>query len=590
MSLFGSLFTGVSALNVQSQSMAIISNNIANVNTTGFKRAEAAFFSLVTSESRLTRYSPGTVAVNRIQRVNQQGPIQQTSSSTDVAVSGNGMIPVKRSTDSGQEYLYTRSGSFSEDAQGLLRNTAGFVLYAWPIDSNGNLPAAQGDLTSLVPADVAFLGGLTRPTNVAEMSINLNAAEVDQNPHTYSTPAQLPIPGTQNPDFSRTLRVYDTLGSAQDMTLQFRKIVGPMAYATSGTSALEGADLFVGGTSTPAIAAGNQFSVTVPVSAVGPAITRTYTFVAGAPAAANEVQTVQDLLDEIAADFPNRLELRLDDSGRLVFQNKDIRDTFTLANVAGTPLTAANTLEMIPDPSDADLTYDAEAPTSGPYLPTDPYPDQGDFPAFQNANDPNTQGWWQMTVMHPDGSTLSEGLLNFNGDGTINATPNADGNIRIALTAINWGNGSDPQDIEVDVERFSQFQSESSVIFSDQDGAELGLRTGVEINREGEVIARFSNGASATLYKVPLVTFASVNGLKEISGTAYSETEESGEENLREAGTGGAGFFEPSTTENSNVDLADEFAKMIITQRAFSAGTKVINTADQMTEELLRLR
>ena len=186
MSLFGSLFTGVSALNVQSQSMAIISNNIANVNTTGFKRAEAAFFSLVTSESRLTRYSPGTVAVNRIQRVNQQGPVQQTSSSTDVAVSGNGMIPVKRSTDSGQEYLYTRSGSFSEDAQGLMRNTAGFVLYAWPIDSNGNLPAAQGDLTSLVPADVAFLGGLTRPTNVAEMSINLNAAEADQNPHTYT--------------------------------------------------------------------------------------------------------------------------------------------------------------------------------------------------------------------------------------------------------------------------------------------------------------------------------------------------------------------------------------------------------------------
>lgn len=590
MSLFGSLFTGVSALNVQSQSMAIISNNIANVNTTGFKRAEAAFYSLVTSESRLTRYSPGTVAVNRIQRVNQQGPIQQTSSSTDVAISGNGMIPVKRSTDSGQEYLYTRSGSFSEDSQGLMRNTAGFVLYAWPIDSDGNLPAAQGDLTSLVPADVAFLGGLTRPTNVAEMSINLNAAETEHNPHTYAVPTELPIPGTQNPDFSRSLRVYDTLGSAQDMTLQFRKIVGPMAYATSGATALEGSDLFVGGTSTPAIVAGNQFSLTVPLSAVGPAVTQTYTFVAGAPAAANEVQTVQDLIAEVNADFPNRMELRLDDSGRLVFQAADVRDTFTLANVAGTPLTAANTLEIIPDPGDADLTYDAEAPTSAPYIATDPYPQQGDFPAFQNANDPNTQGWWQMTILHPDGSTLSEGLLNFNGDGTVNATPDAEGNIRINLTGIDWGNGAELQDLQIDVERFSQFQSESSVIFSDQDGAELGLRTGVEINREGEIIARFSNGASATLYKIPLITFASVNGLKEVSGTAYSETDESGEENLREAGSGGAGFFEPSTTENSNVDLADEFAKMIITQRAFSAGTKVINTADQMTEELLRLK
>lgn len=590
MSLFGALFTGVSALNVQSQSMAIISNNIANVNTTGFKRAEAAFYSLVTSEGRLTRYSPGTVAVSRVQRVNQQGPVQQTSSGTDVAVSGNGMIPVKRSTTSDQEYLYTRSGSFSEDAQGLLRNTAGFILYAWPIDSDGNLPSAQGDLTSLVPADVAFLGGLTRPTNVAEMSINLNAAETENNPHTYAVPSQLPIPGSQNPDFSRTLRVYDTLGSSEDMTLQFRKVVGPMAYATSGATALEGSDLFVGGTSTPAIAAGNQFSLTVPLSAAGPLVTQTYTFVAGAPAAANEIQTVQDLINEINADFPNRMELRINDNGRLVFQAADVRDTFTLANVAGTPLTAANTLQMIVDPGDGDLTYEAEAPTSGPYLVTDPYATQGDFPAFQNANNPNTQGWWQMTILHPDGSTISEGLLNFNGDGTINATPDSEGNIRINLTNIDWGNGSDPQDLQIDVERFSQFQSESSVIFSDQDGAELGLRTGVEINRDGEVIARFSNGASATLYKIPLITFANVNGLKEVSGTAYSETEESGEENLREAGRGGAGFFEPSTTENSNVDLADEFAKMIITQRAFSAGTKVINTADQMTEELLRLK
>jgi flagellar hook protein FlgE len=78
--------------------------------------------------------------------------------------------------------------------------------------------------------------------------------------------------------------------------------------------------------------------------------------------------------------------------------------------------------------------------------------------------------------------------------------------------------------------------------------------------------------------------------LTEVSGTAYSESEESGEENLREAGSGGAGFVEPSTLEASNVDLADEFARLIVSQRAFGAGTKVITTVDQMTEDLLRLR
>jgi flagellar hook protein FlgE len=74
MSLFGSLYTGVSALSAQSQSTSMISNNIANVNTTGFKRSEAAFYSLVTTETRSSRYSPGTVGVNRVQKVNQQGP------------------------------------------------------------------------------------------------------------------------------------------------------------------------------------------------------------------------------------------------------------------------------------------------------------------------------------------------------------------------------------------------------------------------------------------------------------------------------------------------------------------------------------
>src|SRR5690606_20980729 len=127
MGLFGSLFTGVSALFAQSQTTAIISNNIANINTTGFKRSEAAFQSLVTSESRLSRYSPGTASINRIQRVSLQGSTQQSASSTDASISGNGFFPVKRAATDVQEFLYTRAGQFAEDSQGLLTNASGFV-------------------------------------------------------------------------------------------------------------------------------------------------------------------------------------------------------------------------------------------------------------------------------------------------------------------------------------------------------------------------------------------------------------------------------------------------------------------------------
>lgn len=576
MSLFGSLFTGVSGLNAQSQSTAIISNNIANVNTVGFKRSEASFFSLVTTESRSSTYSPGTVAVNRIQRVDQQGPIQQTSSSTDVAVSGNGFFTVKRSADDLQEFLYTRSGSFSEDAQGLLRNTAGFVLYGWPIDADGNLPANQGDLGSLIPVDVAFLGGLTRPTSTAEISLNLDSEAVDT---TLAGALTGPV------DFSRSLNVFDSLGAAQQLTFEFTKVYGPQATAAGSISDLNATDNLITDLGlTPA----DTFTLSSDLG--GPL---TLTVVAGTPTLPGQVQTVNDIITEINASALGATAY-LGNDGELVIIRNDYTggagNFITLQNGIGTPLTGLGLpSSAVPIPGD-DLsggTYNNGLPTDSPPYSSGGYPGPQFLPGDAQYND---RGWWQVNIIHPDGTSITNGLINFNGNGTVNALPDSSGNIDINLTQINWGNGSEPQNIDVDIERFSQFAGNFDVIFADQNGAELGLRTGVEIDREGFVVARFSNGATAQLYKLPLVTFSNPNGLTEVSGTAYSENQESGEENLREAGTGGAGFLETSTIEASNVDLGDEFARLIVSQRAFSANTRVINTVDEMTEDLLRLR
>lgn len=577
MGLFGSLFTGVSALFAQSQNTAIISNNIANVNTTGYKRSEASFQSLVTSESRSSRYSPGTVSVNRIQKVDQQGALQQTASATDASVSGNGFFPVKRGTGFGQEFLYTRAGQFSEDAQGLLRNASGFALYAWPIDANGNLPANQGDLVSLVPADVAFLGGLTRPTSSAQLAINLDANEVDETLTNALTSA---------PDFSRGLTVYDALGAAQTLTLNYTKTYGPMGTAAGTIGNLTTTSTMItnlGGVD------GNQFSVESEAGV--PTVYEIDTVPTnGSTPGTVPVATLADLISDINANIPG-VSAFLGNNGELVIQRDDFAaggESVTLTNITGTPL---GNLGLTAGTYASSTLNNASYDNGGP-ADTPPYSSEG-FPAF--ANNPgdanyNRRGWWQLSVVHPDGSTITNGLINFNGDGTINALPDSDGNIDIGLNNIDWGNGSSPQSLNIDIERFSQFTGNYDVIFSDQNGAELGLRTGVEITRDGFVVARFSNGASANLYKIPLVTFANANGLTEVSGTAYTETEESGEENLRQAGQGGAGFIEPSTLESSNVDLADEFAKLIIAQRAFGAGTRTINTVDQMTQDLLSLR
>jgi flagellar hook protein FlgE len=572
MSLFGSLFTGVSGLGAQSQSTSMIANNIANVNTTGFKRSEAAFYSLVTSEGRSTKYSPGTVATTRIQRVNQQGPIQQTGSSTDAAVSGNGLFAVKRDSSDTQEFLYTRNGSFSEDASGLLRNTANFVLYGWPIDATGGLPANQGDLTSLVPVDVAFLGGLTRPTSSAEIALNLNAKEVEKD---LTTALTAPV------DFTRGLTVYDTLGSAQVLTLEFVKTYGPHGTAGGIVSDLSTTDSLVNDLG---LSAGDQFSVAIDGGAA-----TTLTIVAGAPGA-GQVQTVGDIINAVNA-IPGAHAF-IGNDGELAIQRDDYTGgaamDVTIANVTGTPLIGLGLTAGTYASNDLNsATYGNGSFADSPPYSSEPFPAPQFLPGDSSYNE---RGWWQMSVIHPDGSTLERGLINFNGDGSMNALPDSDGQIDIELNQIDWGNGASPQNIELDVERFSQFAGNYDVISSDQNGAELGLRTGISITREGFVTAQFSNGASARLYKVPLVTFANVNGLTEVSGTAYSKNEASGEDNLREAGTGGAGFLEASTIESSNVDLADEFAKLIVSQRAFSANTKVITTVDQMTEDLLRLR
>lgn len=581
MSLFGSLYTGVSGLSAQSQATAMISNNIANVSTVGFKRSEAAFYSLVTTEGRSSRYSPGTVSVDRIQRVNQQGPIQQSISSTDTSISGNGFYPVKRDTDDSglSPYLYTRNGQFSENAQGNLTNTAGFYLYGWPLDQNGNLPSNQGDLTSLVPVDVAFLGGLTRPTTTAQLALNLdstNGGEAD---------ALLANSLTQSPDFSRSITMYDSLGNDQTVTFEYVKTYGPQGTAASSINNLSATTNLV---SNLGLVAGNTF--TIDTDGSGAPVLLTLTVVAGTPAAPGEVQTIGDIINEINGASIG-VTAFLGNEGELVIQRDDFEagtESLDLANGVGTPLAALG----LSAGSFASDDLSGGTYSNGLATDTPPY-STGAFPSPQYLpGDPlyNPRGWWQVRAIDPNNNVLSQGLINFKPDGTINALPDSDGNIDIELNAINWGNGSALQTIEVDVSRHSQFAGNFTVLFADQNGAELGLRTGVDIDREGFVIARFSNGATSRLYKIPLVTFSNPNGLQEVSGTAYSETEESGEENLREAGTGGAGFIEPATLELSNVDLADEFAKLIVSQRAYSANTKVITTVDQMTEDLLRLR
>jgi len=112
----------------------------------------------------------------------------------------------------------------------------------------------------------------------------------------------------------------------------------------------------------------------------------------------------------------------------------------------------------------------------------------------------------------------------------------------------------------------------------------------VEVDDQGFVYAKFSNGIIRKTYQVPIATFVNPNGLNVEAGGAYSVTPDSGGFTFNVPGTAAAGTIASSTLENSNVDLATEFTSLITTQRAYSASSKIITTADEMLDEAIRMK
>ena len=128
------------------------------------------------------------------------------------------------------------------------------------------------------------------------------------------------------------------------------------------------------------------------------------------------------------------------------------------------------------------------------------------------------------------------------------------------------------------------------MISSSIDGAVFGNVTGVSVGKDGVVTALFDNGLTRAVYKLPVATFQNPEGLMSVQGNSFARTDYSGNFELVSSGTGGAGSVSPKTLEASTVDLAEEFTKLITTQRAYSASARIITTADEMLTELNQLK
>ena len=106
----------------------------------------------------------------------------------------------------------------------------------------------------------------------------------------------------------------------------------------------------------------------------------------------------------------------------------------------------------------------------------------------------------------------------------------------------------------------------------------------------GDVVVNYDNGQSRVVARVPVVTFPNADALERQDGQAFTETTESGAARTMPAGANGAGGLVTNSVEASNVDIANEFTKLIVAQRAYSANTKMVTTADELLQQTIDMK
>jgi len=594
MSLTGALLSGVSGLQAQSNAMGIISDNIANLNTVGYKKSNANFSTLVVNSAATTTYSPGGVQSGRFALISTQGTLQASNSPLDVAITGNGFFPVNDQGNGLGNNLYTRAGSFHQDVQGRLVNTAGMFLQGWVLTQSGAI--ANPNQLSIV--SVGTTNGVAVDTQHVTVGANLDSTQTQFVSNTATTT-----------NASVTTQTTD-LGT-----------IGTTPLAAGDTLTLQ----LLGSTYTLSYGA----SLTALSSPTGPAVTGQFNTLADL---ATLIDSIPGMQASVAGSGPATLTMQ---SSYAV----TVGGTNVAANLGGLATLAASykfgdmqagtATAQFNDPIQVFDALGTAHNLNLSVIHTDTNQWAYELYAAPVAGGTQAQSDADIAGVAVGRGLLSSGLINFNGDGSLNSittypatftaaadVSNNDGNTNQTLYAgtplspqnvsIPWANGAKTSSIAFNLgsagalgtgktDGLTQFASQGAAgggftkNFVNQDGAAVGLQTGVTIDKNGFVIASYSNGATQKLFQVPVTTFADPSALQAQDGNTYSQTVASGNFNWRIAGTGGSGTIAPSSLEESNADLGDEFANMITTQTAYSANSKTITTSNNMLQQLLQI-
>lgn len=563
MGLSNAILTGFTGIETNQLAIDTIGNNVANVNTTGFKGSRALFETLMfhTTEGGTApdQNQGGTNPVQfgfgaglaTTQRDFSQGTFQQTGVPSDLAIDGNGLFVINRPPD-GQ--VYTRDGAFQLNTSNELVTASGGFVQGFAASSDGTIE--MGSLSNLtIP-----LGELSsaRATTQARFFGNLNAG------------SELATDGSS----SVSNQLFDASGAPATASTRLTDL-----HDEDGAPLFSQADVVVirniqkGGIDINE----SQFTVGADVSTYGDFAT----FLQDALS----LDTSEDAVGSPGVFIGEAGTL---DAGALIV-NSNASDANSLSFGPASIRNDTNGL--------APLTFNTEAGTGEGVTTTAIVYDSLGTPIdirirmyIESQGAEGTQ--WKYTVESGDDSVEPQlfgrgGTINFDQSGAFASATETDIEVRTQDSG-----AISPFTFNLDLSGLTGLTSitgQSTLALADQDGYSEGVLVAYEIDREGIINGTFSNGEQRVFGQLALATFTNPMGLVAKSENVYSVGVNSGDPVILAPTESTAGALAAGTLEISNVDLSRELIGLLTASNGFSAASRTIRTADEMLQELLLL-
>jgi len=592
MSLNSAMLAGVSGLAANSAALAAISQNIANVNTVGYKRTAGEFQTLVNSQTKSGGgYSAGGVAANTRSFVSQEGQLQRTTENTDLSVNGQGFFVTTTQPEgvsATDTRLFTRAGAFRVDKLGYLKNSANLYLQGWPVDSNGDISTDPSDLSRLRSINIGSVGGTAEPTTRVQINANLRSTQGVSSAaaaQSYKGVEDTTTPSPAKHDVTVGYSRIDANNYAVTIKSGITKITGVATYDATG--ALTGfAPDNATSTNGSATSTATQMTIT-PTSAGAP----------GAPYTLNLSDlglTTNGIAKTKYDPSVNSMAMYDADDDNPAGVKPDFKMNIPVSDSKG----GQRNLEIRFLKSEQPNQWYAEivAVPASDVVTGAPYSNgqiKTGLIAFTPAGrlDMETMKSWKAGKgLFDDPSNASLSFLKSDPNNTIDPNdPTDNGKIKWA-DGLGIADQTVTLDLNTSAGGLSQLNTASVVQSTVTNGTAFGNLSEITIDESGFVTAIFDNGVMRRIAQVAVATFPSPDSLKEVSGNAYAVSLQSGTFNLKAAGTGGAGSIAAQQLESSTVDLSAEFTGLITTQRAYSASSKIITTADEMLAELINIK